>query len=215
MVAALLRSGLFLWFLGGLEVLVEFCSALLFVEVALVLLGRALDFVSGEGVFEQVGFFHWLGLLFWDLAQEWPFSGFFFIVFFFPIRFLLGKAYLFHTSNWDAWLFFDPKMLAIWWLRLAAQNLPSFIPYPLHFLQSWESSKLHPRSSLRLLTVPELSRRLPQLMHLHEPLILRLSPILELLHNSIQVCNIFLDPLDALMLPQHSIDHSSDHAELL
>lgn len=215
MVAALLRSGLFLWFLGGLEVLVELGSALLFVEVALVLLGRALDFVSGEGVFEQVGFFHWLGLLCWDLAQEWPFSGFFFIVFFFPIWLLLRKAYLFYTRNWGVWFLFHPKMLAIWRLRLAAQVLSSFVPYPLHFLQSWESSKLHPRSSLRLLAVSELRRRLLQLMHLHELLILSLSSILELLHNSIQVCNIFLDPFDALMLPQHSVDHSSDHAELL
>lgn len=27
--------------------------------------------------------------------------------------------------------------------------------------------------------------------------------------------NIFLDPLDALMLSQHAVDHSSNHAELL
>lgn len=100
-------------------------------------------------------------------------------------------------------------------LRLAAQDLPPLIPDSLHFFQSRESSELHPRSSLCLVAVPELSRRLLQLMHLHELLILRFSSTLQLFNHLIQVGNIFLDPLDALVLLDHTVDHFCDHAELL
>lgn len=52
-------------------------------------------------------------------------------------------------------------------------------------------------------------------MRLHESLVLRFPSVLELPHDSVQVRNILLDPLDALVLPQHAVDHPSDQAELL
>lgn len=49
-------------------------------------------------------------------------------------------------------------------------------------------------------------------MHLHKPLILRFPSVLKLLHDSVEVRNVLLNPHDALMFLQHSVDHPSDHA---
>lgn len=49
-------------------------------------------------------------------------------------------------------------------------------------------------------------------MFLHKLFVLRFLSVLELLHDSVEVDDILLNPDDALMFPQHSVDHASDHA---